>query len=652
MSVFIQEVLGLLKRNKKKIVVDYGKDYFEFGRISQASIGNPGYVPKGEPFIIKSGDLKCQLLENVVLENGLTAQNYFPKFTTDSGSCLKQNVTITNSIMQEVAASSFNQPGVLIKGDLEAQNALLDSNVTLGTLDKLDIKTILYSPIADSTGTLAGSANRVLRSLADGRVVWTDDDPVVALPYGNIWLGDATGVQQPLPPGTQGQVIISDGTTLEYGDIAAWSDDPYLGIKVFLGQAPGAIEIGLDIEGQTDQTSVDGADELIIYHENLSKNMKVSLDNLQSSMNFVDGTGSQYSIPVWVDTDTLGISAILDDGATVKIENRNLSLKSNPVGNTIDFDHTNGHLKFNGSSAIIFKEGQPSVERLVIDGNTANAQITNKVDQFRVTQSADATFTIESTGTGALQIESSSGDIELTSNAGSIDLELGASNQAINLKTAQGLGISVEDTNGVGLYFEDDPVAKTIVDGFEVIKELHVTGSGSDGYLYITGNAATSNPDNSQGLAFAYNNSGGSRENEIFFNPGIVSAADNATFHLSFINEYLDINNNDARVSDTLLKLYGDGNLELTGPTATSTISNQYWRLPKVAAGNTGQAMLKSAGSIDLEWKHVNTFEDNVDGVPATATSAGTAGQIKFDENFIYVCYADNNWRRAALSTF
>ena len=543
MSVFIQEVLGLLKRNKKKIVVDYGKDYFEFGRISQASIGNPGYVPKGEPFIIKSGDFKCQLLENVVLENGITNKNFVPLFTDDSGSCLKQNVTITDSIMLQ-ETSLFNNLGVTVNGDIKAANALFKETVILGTENKLDIKTILYSPIADSSGSLAGSANRVLRSLADGRVLWTDDDPVVALPYGNIWLGDVNGFQQPLPPGTASQIIISDGTTIAYGDLIASTADELLGAKIDTSTV-GVIGVGVDIEGQAEQTTVDGADELLIYHEQLSKNVKVSLDDLQSSLDLVNGSGSQFSIPIWVDTDTLGISAIIDDGTTVKIDNRNLSLKTNPIGSDINFDYTNGHLSFNGSSAIIFKDGQPSVEKLVIDGNTANAQITNKVDQFRVTQSADATFTVESTGTGALQIESNSGNIELTSNTGSIDLELGASNQAINLKTAQGLGISVEDTNGVGLYFEDDQVAKTIVDGFEVTKELHVTGSGSDGYLYITGNAATSNPDNSQGLAFAYNNSGGSRENEIFFNPGIVSAADNATFHLSFINEYLDINNND-----------------------------------------------------------------------------------------------------------
>ena len=40
---------------------------------------------------------------------------------------------------------------------------------------------------------------------------------------------------------------------------------------------------------------------------------------------------------------------------------------------------------------------------------------------------------------------------------------------------------------------------------------ITMNGSGANGYLYVTGNAATTAPTNVQGLAFAYNNSGGSR---------------------------------------------------------------------------------------------------------------------------------------------
>lgn len=38
--------------------------------------------------------------------------------------------------------------------------------------------------------------------------------------------------------------------------------------------------------------------------------------------------------------------------------------------------------------------------------------------------------------------------------------------------------------------------------------------------------------------------------------------------------------------------------------------------------------------------------------VPATATSAGTAGQIAYDASWLYVCVATNTWRRVALSSW
>ena len=143
-----------------------------------------------------------------------------------------------------------------------------------------------------------------------------------------------------------------------------------------------------------------------------------------------------------------------------------------------------------------------------------------------------------------------------------------------------------------------------------------MNGSGSDAYLYVTGNAATTAPTNSQGMAFVYNNSGGSRENEIYFNPGIVTPAENATYYFSLINEYLNSSSSNARVTDTLFKLYGNGNLELTGPTATSTIANTYWRMPKVA-GSPGQVLARHSSTIDLVW---TTLGD--EGVTAVTGSA------------------------------
>ena len=38
--------------------------------------------------------------------------------------------------------------------------------------------------------------------------------------------------------------------------------------------------------------------------------------------------------------------------------------------------------------------------------------------------------------------------------------------------------------------------------------------------------------------------------------------------------------------------------------------------------------------------------------IPATSTSTGTKGVIKWDANYIYVCVATNTWRRVAIGTW
>jgi hypothetical protein len=59
----------------------------------------------------------------------------------------------------------------------------------------------------------------------------------------------------------------------------------------------------------------------------------------------------------------------------------------------------------------------------------------------------------------------------------------------------------------------------------------------------------------------------------------------------------------------------------------------------KVTNGSTGD------GTISGQLRAVGT-------APATASSTGTAGDIRYDTGFIYVCTATNTWKRAALTTW
>lgn len=62
----------------------------------------------------------------------------------------------------------------------------------------------------------------------------------------------------------------------------------------------------------------------------------------------------------------------------------------------------------------------------------------------------------------------------------------------------------------------------------------------------------------------------------------------------------------------------------VVGRATTDTLTNKTLTSPKITSGNA----------------------------PATSSSTGTAGQVEFDANYIYVCTATNTWKRSALSTW
>jgi hypothetical protein len=105
MSIYIQEVLGLLKRNKKKLKLDKMRDHFEFGKLYQSSRLNTGasYNPTMEPFVIKFGDLVCEITENLTrTQVGSGNLGYIPVYTNPEGSCswdtVKDSIITQNAI--------------------------------------------------------------------------------------------------------------------------------------------------------------------------------------------------------------------------------------------------------------------------------------------------------------------------------------------------------------------------------------------------------------------------------------------------------------------------------------------------------------------------------------------------------------------------
>ena len=132
MSVYIQEVLGLLKRNKKKLILDKQKDHFEFGKLFQnSSLNNAGtYGPRMEPFVVKWGDLVCQATENLTrTQIGSGVLGRVPVYTRPEGSCTWD--TLMDSIITQ------NAIGDTIT--INNGNLIVDLQLTAGSANILDL---------------------------------------------------------------------------------------------------------------------------------------------------------------------------------------------------------------------------------------------------------------------------------------------------------------------------------------------------------------------------------------------------------------------------------------------------------------------------------------------------------------------------------
>lgn len=355
MSVYIQEVLGLLKRNKKKTKLDKVKDHFEFGKLYQNSTINTGaaYNPKMEPFVVKFGDLVCEVTEDLTrTQPGSGNLGFVPVYTTPEGSCawdtlmdsiITQNaigdtVTINNGnliVDLQLTAGSANILDLTndrvvivgVNGELEDDanftmdgvtftanvNVVHGTDVPAGTpaqTTTINSNLKLEGPVYDSLGVLGG-LNKVLVGLADGRVKWQDDDVVEALTYGALWQGDPTNYKVELPIGTVDQILISDGTTF------AWQDNP----AAIVGEVCDIYRIPL----WTPDAQTLGCSLLIQDGNSASPATKITNDGkLQQTKELYLDTVAQ--------DDTLTQVLVRDTGAANEVKFRDVATIVPPVG--------------------------------------------------------------------------------------------------------------------------------------------------------------------------------------------------------------------------------------------------------------------------------------------------------------------------------
>lgn len=74
-----------------------------------------------------------------------------------------------------------------------------------------------------------------------------------------------------------------------------------------------------------------------------------------------------------------------------------------------------------------------------------------------------------------------------------------------------------------------------------------------------------------------------------------------------------------------------------------------------VASTDRVMVLRDPAGNSSVRTVTVANFGANLtfsNTVPANSVSIGVAGTIRFDTNYVYVCVANNTWKRAALTAW
>jgi len=86
--------------------------------------------------------------------------------------------------------------------------------------------------------------------------------------------------------------------------------------------------------------------------------------------------------------------------------------------------------------------------------------------------------------------------------------------------------------------------------------------------------------------------------------------------------------------------------------------SKKVSQLPTAAnvAGSDRVLILRDpSGTPSVRTVNVNIFAANLtlsNSVPANSSAIGIAGTVRYDSSYIYVCVANNTWKRATISTW
>ncbi|NVK08258.1 MAG: hypothetical protein HWD89_04350 [Tenacibaculum sp.] len=199
-------------------------------------------------------------------------------------------------------------------------------------------------------------------------------------------------------------------------------------------------------------------------------------------------------------------------------------------------------------------------------------------------------------------------------------------NSVLKLRTAAG------DSNQVNLF---NTVGDVLIAAWNNTSQLHLVGLGG---IWVgseesqLGDEITFNADSNHGIKMAFGDARkttGDKGSGITFKKGYVTSND---FGLSVYNT--DINN--GGLNHLISKEVGDN---------TDVYIN---------SGSDNNSTVNISGNVNITGS-INSKEfklEVLNSAPASATDVGEIGEIRYTAEYIYVCVANNTWKRTALSTW
>lgn len=170
-----------------------------------------------------------------------------------------------------------------------------------------------------------------------------------------------------------------------------------------------------------------------------------------------------------------------------------------------------------------------------------------------------------------------------------------------------------------------------------------------------------SNTGNGSGDLALLTNDGSSLQNRLY-----ITSAGNVGIGTSAPNYELQVNASDAlsaiQLTNTSTGTTASDGFLIYNNGVNATISNEESGYLRFQTAGLERAQIDSSGRL-LVGTSTNTggalFQVNGDRIrvataktPASATDTGSAGEICWDANYIYVCTATNTWKRSAIATW